>query len=111
MQLFIPVYFTDHKVDGGGIRGYGSLLILQDLMEKIGELEKQYGGAESSFAPCVYKPTKPGSGETNREMKRFSTASKSSSLVATELDEPPSNSALFLPCHYFTYAAGTSTGG
>ena len=68
-------------------------------MLKIGKVEKRLGAAESSFAPCIYKPTKPGLDDGD-----FGTP------VATRSEGLP-NSALFLPCHYFTYAAGTSTGG
>ena len=109
------------SADGGGIRGYGSLLILQDLMNKIGDEEKRLdhgdGLAESSFAPCLYKPTESTHAEKSREgqerpLSRSSIASESSeaSVVPTATEGLP-NSALFLPCHYFTYAAGTSTGG
>ena len=28
------------SIDGGGVRGYGSLVIVQALMEKIGEIER-----------------------------------------------------------------------
>ncbi|KAL9013546.1 MAG: hypothetical protein Q9173_001758 [Seirophora scorigena] len=104
--------------DGGGIRGYGSLLILQELMNKIGDEEKrldvldgQPGKTESSFAPGLYKPVLS-------ELRR---TTSDSSLTD---DDPPTatntsisdikglpNSSLFLPCHYFDYAVGTSTGG
>ncbi|KAL8942731.1 MAG: hypothetical protein Q9216_001479 [Gyalolechia sp. 2 TL-2023] len=90
--------------DGGGIRGYGSLLIVQELMNKIGdeegrldELEGRKGKTKSSFAPGVYKPTRPDPA-TNRGFQ----ASDTKNLR---------NSSLFLPCHYFDYAVGTSTGG
>ena len=77
-------------------------------MDKIGIEERRIESAiSSSFSPCMYKPTKV----------RFSTRYSgdkvlSEPTVATEanpiglLDD-----SLFLPCHYFDYGAGTSTGG
>ena len=92
------------KVDGGGIRGYGSLLILQALMNKIGEEEKRLNPQiQSSFEPEDYKPT-------SKKTSVGSDGSEEDKIVATSTQEL-ANSALFLPCHYFTYAAGTSTGG
>lgn len=90
--------------DGGGIRGYGSLLIIQDLMNKIGDEEKRLdefdevkGKTKSSFAPGAYKPMLPDpANETRCEASDTKRLRKSS---------------LFLPCHYFDYAVGTSTGG
>lgn len=103
-QLVLKANQTD--LDGGGVRGLGSLLILQELMNKVGDEEKRLdredGRAESSFSPCLYKP---------RYLKRVDTDSSEDEIPsATKLDGLP-NSSLYLPCHYFTYAAGTSTGG
>ena len=100
------------------MRGLGSLLILQDLMNKIGNLEKSLGGpeAESSFAPREYKPMAKQTSHTHRENHTASSPSGTESpvdpedTVPTPTDDLP-NSSLFLPCHYFNYAAGTSTGG
>lgn len=90
-------------LDGGGIRGLGSLLILQELMNKVGDEEKRMdredGRAESSFSPCLYKPTY----RNARDMEE--------QISSAENIESLPNSSLFLPCHYFTYAVGTSTGG
>lgn len=55
-------------VDGGGIRGYSSLLILSALMERIAFWEKDLHGRQV-------------------------------------------NADHLLPCHYFDYIWGTSTGG
>lgn len=61
------------SIDGGGIRGYSSLLILQKLMEEISIREmamKEESENDEDFAP-----------------------------------------GKLLPCHYFDYMYGTSTGG
>ena len=91
------------------MRGLGSLLILQDLMNKIGDLEKSLGGpeAESSFAPCAYRPMLNQSSHMNADIE---SPIEPDDIVPTPTHEVP-NSSLFLPCHYFDYAAGTSTGG
>jgi len=94
---------TDSLKDGGGIRGYGTLLMLKALMEKIARFEKQMdmenerNGKQligwSSFSPCEYPPIQRGG--------------ESEPRLIHELHEDQ----LFLPCHYFTYIGGTSTGG
>lgn len=93
-------------LDGGGIRGLGSLIILQELMNKIGDEERRMDWeddpADSSFSPCLYKPRFP--------TRVNSESSEEEILSGTDLSGLP-YSSLYLPCHYFTYAAGTSTGG
>ena len=94
--------------DGGGIRGYGSLLILRALMEKIAIEERRIDPAiKSSFSPCMYKPTKIGFSspciETIESFRANIVKETNSSGLASD--------SLFLPCHYFDYGAGTSTGG
>ncbi|KAJ4375817.1 hypothetical protein N0V83_001094 [Neocucurbitaria cava] len=65
-------------LDGGGIRGYSSLLILKRLMHEVAECEKRLQDEEGPVA-----------GSQRREFNE---------------DE-------LLPCHYFDYMYGTSTGG
>ncbi|ORY07539.1 acyl transferase/acyl hydrolase/lysophospholipase [Clohesyomyces aquaticus] len=65
-------------LDGGGIRGYASLLILQRLMHEIAECEKRLQDEEGPVA--------------NGKPRTF-------------------NEDELLPCHYFDYMYGTSTGG
>ena len=85
-------------------------MILQDLMNKIGDEEKFLDGTtESSFSPCHYKPTivkseHAGGGSAT-------SLSLDADTIGPSISHHLTNSALFLPCHYFTYAAGTSTGG
>ncbi|KAF1835627.1 FabD/lysophospholipase-like protein [Decorospora gaudefroyi] len=64
--------------DGGGIRGYSSLLIIQRLMHEIAECERR-----------IQKEEGPVEGSERRDFNQ---------------DE-------LLPCHYFDYMYGTSTGG
>lgn len=73
-------------------------------MNKIGNEERRLDDIEgkeektqSSFAPWPYKPIVPDSSHNPRSM-------------ASDVEDLP-NSSLFLPCHYFDYAVGTSTGG
>ena len=67
-------------------------------MNKIGDIEKSLDETTaSSFSPCDYKPTRVDPLDEG-------------AIEPSEREGLP-NSALFLPCHYFTYAAGTSTGG
>ncbi|KAK6843011.1 FabD/lysophospholipase-like protein [Apiospora arundinis] len=71
--------------DGGGIRGYWSLLVLRSLMLKIKEAEEAMDDdARSSFHP-EHAP---------------SAISQLTYASATH----------FLPCHYFDLIGGTSTG-
>ena len=79
-------------------------------MNKIGDLEKKLGDTESSFSPRDYKPTKGLATGGNVATSTQSLPSESDIVVATSCCDL-ATSSLFLPCHYFTYAAGTSTGG
>ena len=82
--------------DGGGIRGYSTLLILKELMRKIADLECHHPEpATTSFHPLLPPYQPPGS----------CSSSNSEQSVGSEIASD------WLPCHYFDYMAGTSTGG
>lgn len=77
------------SLDGGGIRGYSSLLILRALMKAIGEIERNW---PSDPAESSYHPLEPPNLDSDKDTER-------------NIASP------WLPCHYFDYMAGTSTGG
>ncbi|KAI1774593.1 acyl transferase/acyl hydrolase/lysophospholipase [Hypoxylon cercidicola] len=106
--------------DGGGIRGYSSLLVLKCLMTEIRKIEQQYDrGIQSSKAyPWRTRQTPPTdvpASETAPADEAAPANEKTSAGEATPADEtaPADEPDLnrFLPCHYFDYIAGTSTGG
>ena len=77
-------------------------------MEKIGIEERRIDTAiESSFSPCIYKPTNNGFSKPYIE----DVDSFEANIVTETNPSGLSNDSLFLPCHYFDYGAGTSTGG
>lgn len=117
--LDCEIYRVLTTADGGGIRGYGSLLILEALMEKI-EMEEASQDetvspdkrAKSSFHPCDFKPTKARMEDHDDPKADISSPGRvDSGVEVNRFKDHPKPSARFLPCHYFTYAAGTSTGG
>ena len=77
--------------------------MLKDLMDKIAQCERDLDRdvegsverrlSESSFSPCEYPPIEVNGTAMQRSI--------------TQLDDDQ----LYLPCHYFTFAGGTSTGG
>ncbi len=77
-------------------------------MEKIGVEERRIDPTiKSSFSPCMYKPTKIGfSKPYSEDVETFE-----ANIVTESNPSGLSNDSLFLPCHYFDYGAGTSTGG
>lgn len=80
------------SLDGGGTRGYSSLLILQSLMKEIGTLERE---TDSEAISSAYSPLV--------NCLRDETLAMSPNGTRPALE--------YLPCHYFDYVGGASTGG
>ncbi|KAL8933439.1 MAG: hypothetical protein Q9211_005783 [Gyalolechia sp. 1 TL-2023] len=77
------------SLDGGGVRGYSSLLLLKRLMEQITKVEKETNpqADSSAFSPLI------------------DLTSRDSDPTMKELQNT------YRPCHYFDYIGGSSTGG
>ena len=98
-RVITRTHVTHSIVDGGGIRGYSALLIIKELMKAITQLERTHpdGPASSSYHPLHPNPVIA----TDEEVRRLSQTPTAEA----------SDSSMWLPCHYFDYMAGTSTGG
>ncbi|KAK3995825.1 patatin-like phospholipase-domain-containing protein [Cladorrhinum sp. PSN332] len=73
-------------LDGGGIKGYASLITLQALMEEIAKIERKRS------------PSALSSAHTER-------------IPRDKIPDDVYREGQYLPCHYFDYVAGTSVGG
>ena len=80
------------SLDGGGVRNFSSLLILRELMGAVGEQERGMNpdAKSSAYSPLVNCFPDDG---------------------ATPLKGGKRSVLGYLPCHYFDYVSGTSTGG
>ena len=96
------------RADGGGVRGYSSLLILRELMTQIAALEQNDPQARCSVSPLPMRHRPLGALTQSR-----SSTTKSRFLESPQPEQsgPTRASSHYLPCHYFDYIAGTSTGG
>ncbi|OJD30282.1 calcium-independent phospholipase a2-gamma [Diplodia corticola] len=105
--------------DGGGIRGYASLLLLRGLMRAIERNEQDYSDyQDSSFQP-IFQPQNTLNGSPGlpqpddrpvwRRVSTLEPPPRRRSLERGESGEQHLQG--FLPCHYFDYMFGTSTGG
>ncbi|KAM0237001.1 hypothetical protein ACHAP5_009197 [Fusarium lateritium] len=88
---FVESCIYSRITDGGGVRGYASLLVLKRIMTQIRHIERNHEdpARKSSYYPWMGE-REQNANEDNPESER--------------VDE-------YLPCHYFDYVAGTSTGG
>ena len=99
------------NADGGGIRGYWTLLALKKLVEHIAEYETtQYeDAAQHSFAPGDYP-------EHVSKVARRSDEPRAQKPDDVSYEPPATfhllyTSRRYLLCHYFDYIGGSSTGG
>lgn len=100
-------------LDGGGIRGYSSLMILKALMHEVWlweqRLEEEEAGESGKSSPRSGKHSddpseavEQGAGPGTLHLDRVAAhGSKRKAFIEEEL----------LPCHYFDFMYGTSTGG
>ena len=95
------------SLDGGGIRGLSTLLILQCLMRKIADIETTQWpiATTSADSPQIEKRRVE---EEFERLRRKLDQGRGKSGGADHLET--SSTSKFLPCHYFDYIAGTSTG-
>lgn len=90
--------------DGGGIRGFSSLIILRELMQHVRDVETRHLSEEdkkmhSSYDPDEYIPC-----IRNCHDEDNSTDNAEGSKECGEC-------CRYIPAHYFDYIGGTSTGG
>ena len=90
--------------DGGGVRGLWTLLVMQNLMGAIADKEEADENFHS-FCPRPW-PAELASDLTKEEMEKKLDAGDSDEekLRALRRDRR------YLPCHYFDYICGSSTG-
>ena len=93
-------------LDGGGIRGYSSLLILKELMHQVYQWEMRLNEEEAALQDSPEEDVQQGqaAGGANRSVGDNHVPPRST--FATIMPEVE-----LLPCHYFDFMFGTSTGG
>ena len=82
------------KTDGGGgIRGLSELYVLRELMTSVSRIERDLDPeADSSAASPLFRLRDKGGKESPQSY-------------------PEAKGGPYLPCHYFDYIGGISTGG
>ena len=109
----VPI--STYKIeDGGGIRGYSSLIIMRHLMQKVAEIEREIQVREGCSTDTSYHPVGCNKCVINGLQSAIPDR-RNGSIVPSErinsahgsCEEPDG----YLPCHYFDYIGGTSTGG
>ena len=99
-------------VDGGGVRGYWSLLVLNYLIRQIADIEEgndQHAPVDvrmsHSFDPERYPPNvSQRISQPERRRRAEAQANGTDEVSVLEANRR------YLPCHYFDYICGTSTG-
>ena len=96
MHIFISRHLSE--IDGGGVRGYYSLLILKLLMTMVKIIEQSFTDGNG-----VERPANSSFWPHNQPLHVSHTA------LSGDSDQASRNH--YLPCHYFDTISGTSTGG
>lgn len=79
--------------------------MIRALMEAIGELERNYRATSATS-------TEPAASSYHPLLPNVSATTDAASMNGQAMDDPPETATSpWLPCHYFDYMAGTSTGG
>jgi hypothetical protein len=105
-------------LDGGGIRGYSSLVILKALMHEIWLWEEKL--EKEDLEQSLWRSSRKDSG-TNAMSTREGRRRAGEDVAPGTLDDDAMTSSSarrkafveeeLLPCHYFDFMYGTSTGG
>lgn len=85
--------------DGGGIRGYWTLLVLEELMNSVGDEERLQGAQSLQTRFDSFFPE-----DLPKHVSHFREEQDAHHAIG-KLD-----AQRFLPCHYFDYICGSSTG-
>ncbi|KAL9624607.1 MAG: hypothetical protein Q9160_001272 [Pyrenula sp. 1 TL-2023] len=100
------------SLDGGGVRGYWTLLVLNNLIELIAYIEQNRDEnvpvdeeAGHSFYPEKW-PNHVSRKISDEERIRI----RDNERVQTEEFKALDANRRYLPCHYFDYICGSSTG-
>jgi len=88
-----------HIIDGGGVRGYWSLLVLEALMKEIGKEERRHAHNRREESHSFYPQQLP----TNYTQCEDTMPDNCENPVRYHAQR-------YLPCHYFDLICGSSTG-
>ena len=103
--LKVTLRFTKCTADGGGVRGYWSLLVLEKLMRAIGEEEIEQAKEANDEVTHDLHSFRP------HNLPQHVTQCRPRMPEDCDSDELINYHAQrFLPCHYFDLICGSSTG-
>ena len=110
-HLYLSIVVESNAIsDGGGIRGFWSLLALRQLMDLIYAFEIHHPERHlHSFHPKPFPrdASQVLLSKTEKRYKRIHTPDDNIPDKEVEALDPARR---YLPCHYFDYIGGTSTG-
>lgn len=93
--------------DSGGFRSYGSLLILQALMEKMRDEEQRLDALEKDKFTSNPRLTSSPYASADDDFHGLSSGTGREPTTSEQHDR----SSLYSPCQYFDYITGTGSGG